>query len=582
MDQKGSFTQNIQEDENDGVMVVNGCRQQDDAPILSISDDDEGKYLVHLVLSEGIDLLIHPLSSLYVLLGLSGCFELKDANVCHLKISAITPPAWKGHLDNQMDLELLNLHDRYYARQAMVDNTVNKRACEFLKVIEKMSGEADVIKARERSREEECEELQVKCEAAMAEFDKNHAILALREKISSLTVDVKEHKGNLDRMMLERQKWAGYQVTLSTLESKVDSLKAKKAKLEAVEAYLRRLVGTLVSSAITYGRCRAYEQASNGFATAMFLWLDEFVADVVALIEALLSKKPPTLQKPTPLRIQMHVPSSQMATSSSASSSNPMSPPTDLVKPSPSLLQPLRQFIFAMGCNPTFCCTMVDNAVNKRACEFLQVIEKMRGEADVIKARERSREEECEELRVKCEAAMAEFDQNPAVLALREKISSLTADVKEHKGNLDRMMLESQKWAGYQVTLSTLESKVDSLEAEKARLEAVEASLRREVEELKQDRRDVVSKVVPYAAIELVHSDELGRLVGTLVSSAITYGRCRAYEQVAAMKEPFDLSKAKGYRSSYKKEHTQGLLAMILPLLRSLSWPVRSRMPQLY
>ncbi|GJV16644.1 hypothetical protein Tco_1361967 [Tanacetum coccineum] len=205
---------------------------------------------------------------------------------------------------------------------------------------------------------------------------------------------------------------------------------------------------------------------------------------------------------------------------------------------------------------------MVDNAVNRRAYEFLQVIEKMRGEADVIKARERSREEECVELRVKCEAAMVEFDQNPAVLVLREKISSLTADVKEHKGNLDRMMLESQKWTVYQVTLSTLESKVDSLEAEKVRLEAVEASLLREVEELKQDRRNVVSKVVPYATMELVHSDELGRLVGTLVSSAITYRRCRAYEQVAAMKEPFDLSKAKGYRSLYKKEHTQAIKAL--------------------
>nr|GEW46318.1 putative reverse transcriptase domain-containing protein [Tanacetum cinerariifolium] len=145
-----------------------------------------------------------------------------------------------------------------------------------------------------------------------------------------------------------------------------------------------------------------------------------------------------------------------------------------------------------------------DDEVNKRAREFLQVIKKMRGEADVIKARERSREEECKELRVKCEAAMKE----------------------EHK------------------------------EAEKARLEAVEASLHREVGELKQDKRDVVSKVLPYAAMELVHSDELGRLVGTLVFSAITYGCYRAYEQVATMKEPFNLSKAKGYRSSYKKEHT--------------------------
>nr|GEV11771.1 hypothetical protein [Tanacetum cinerariifolium] len=139
-----------------------------------------------------------------------------------------------------------------------------------------------------------------------------------------------------------------------------------------------------------------------------------------------------------------------------------------------------------------------------------EVIEKMSGGADVIKARERSRKEECEELRVKCEVAMAEFDQNH-----------------------------------------------NSLDTKKAKLEAVEASLCREVEELKRDRRDVVSKVIPYVSIELVHSDELGRLVGTLVSSAITYGRCRAYEQVAAMKEPFDLSKAKGYRSSYKNEDTQ-------------------------
>ncbi|GJY47502.1 hypothetical protein Tco_0436565 [Tanacetum coccineum] len=338
---------------------------KDDAPILSISDDDKG---------------------------LPDCFELKDANACHLRISAITPPAWKGHLDNQMDLELLDLHDHCYAWHAMVDNAFNRRACEFLQVIEKMRGEVDVIKARERSREEECEELRVKCEAAMAEFDQNLAVLVLREKISSLTADVKEHKGNLDRMMLESQKWAGYQVTLSTLKSKVDSLEAEKARLEAVEASFRReveefkqdrrdvvskvvpyavmelvhsdelgrLVGTLVSSAITYGRCKAYEQvaameepfdlskakgyrslykkehtqASNDFATAMFPWLDEFIADAAAPIKALLSKKPPTLQKPAPSRTQMHVPSSQKATPSYAPSSNPMSPPADLVKAS--------------------------------------------------------------------------------------------------------------------------------------------------------------------------------------------------------------------------------------------------------
>ncbi|GKF11018.1 hypothetical protein Tco_0048944, partial [Tanacetum coccineum] len=74
---------------------------KDDARFLSISDDDEG---------------------------LPDCFELKDANAYHLKISAITPTAWRGHLDNQMDLELLNLHDRCFTQQDVVDITFNRRA----------------------------------------------------------------------------------------------------------------------------------------------------------------------------------------------------------------------------------------------------------------------------------------------------------------------------------------------------------------------------------------------------------------------------------------------------------------------
>nr|GEY09530.1 hypothetical protein [Tanacetum cinerariifolium] len=59
--------------------------------------------------------------------------------------------------------------------------------------------------------------------------------------------------------------------------------------------------------------------------------------------------------------------------------------------------------------------------------------------------------------------------------------------------------------------------------------------------------------------MELVHSDDMGSFVGKLVSSAILYGRCRAYEQIADMKEPFDLSKVKSYRSSYNKDHNQAI-----------------------
>ncbi|GKF75583.1 hypothetical protein Tco_0225027, partial [Tanacetum coccineum] len=122
---------------------------------------------------------------------------------------------------------------------------------------------------------------------------------------------------------------------------------------------------------------------------------------------------------------------------------------------------------------------IVDNSINRRSRELLQVIKKMRGEFDVMRNRERVREEECKWLRVKCKVAMTEFEKNFAVVALREKISALSTEFKEHKLNLDMMMLESQK------------------------LEAVKVSLRKEVEELKQDRREVVSNFIPYAIMEL-------------------------------------------------------------------------------
>nr|GEV49087.1 putative ribonuclease H-like domain-containing protein [Tanacetum cinerariifolium] len=228
--------------------------------------------------------------------GLPDCFEPKGANACHLKNSVITLSAWKCHLDNQMDLELLDLHDCFYTWQVVVDNVVNRRAHEILQVIKKMSGEADVIKARKRSCEEECEGLRVKCEAAMAEFVQNPVVLALQENISSLTADLKQDRRDVVSKVLP---YAAMKLVHSD--------------------ELGRLLGNLVSSAITYGRCRAYEQvtamkdpfdiskakgycssyqkdhtqASNDFATATFPWLDEFVSAAITPIETLLSKKPP-------------------------------------------------------------------------------------------------------------------------------------------------------------------------------------------------------------------------------------------------------------------------------------------------
>ncbi|GJS84055.1 hypothetical protein Tco_0750596 [Tanacetum coccineum] len=201
----------------------------------------------------------------------------------------------------------------------------------------------------------------------------------------------------------------------------------------------------------------------------------------------------------------------------------------------------------------------------------------MKGECEVLKEKEKARDKECEEIKAKCEAAMEEFNKNPIVMVLCQNIMSLLAEVKEHKESMERMLLESQKWAGYQEYLTTLESKVGVLEVEKGRLEAAEALLRQELKAVKYDRAKVVSKVVPYVAIDLLQSDEMAMLVGKFVSSTIFYGRCAAFEEVADIKEPLDLAKVKGYMPSYKKEHTKGsndLSTATFPILiRSHSRP---------
>nr|GFA88209.1 hypothetical protein [Tanacetum cinerariifolium] len=208
-------------------------------------------------------------------------------------------------------------------------------------VIEKLRGEFDVMKDRERVREEECKELRAKCEVAMTEFEKNPTVVALREKISTLSTLVKEHKVSLNTILMESQKWVGYHQTLLTLESKVTSLEAKKASLKAVEVSIRKEVEELKQDRrdVVNGYRSSYKKdhtwASNDLATATFPWLDEFVADPPGRIEALLSKKPPSLQRCSPSRTQVPLPSSQRATPSLVLVFNPMSPPADVfvVKP---------------------------------------------------------------------------------------------------------------------------------------------------------------------------------------------------------------------------------------------------------
>ncbi|GJU27314.1 hypothetical protein Tco_1165935 [Tanacetum coccineum] len=268
---------------------------------------------------------------------LSDVPELQNVTACHLMISNITHPSWKGHLDNQVDTKLLDLHDRCYARKAVVDNAVNRRARELLKIVDQMKVECDVLKEKGNARDREYEELRLKCEAAMTEFDNNSTINVLRQKIKSLSDQVKEHKANMDWILLEIKKWVGYQENLATLESKVSSLEVEKGKLEATEASLYQevdelamLVGKLVSYVVFYGRCATFEEVAD-MKEPFNLEKVKVVADPSASVEALLSKKPQSLCRPTPTKTHAPAPSvpSQKATPSSAPVSKSLShPPT--------------------------------------------------------------------------------------------------------------------------------------------------------------------------------------------------------------------------------------------------------------
>ncbi|GJT69507.1 hypothetical protein Tco_1028793 [Tanacetum coccineum] len=53
------------------------------------------------------------------------------------------------------------------------------------------------------------------------------------------------------------------------------------------------------------------------------------------------------------------------------------------------------------------------------------------------------------------------------------------------------------------------------------------------------------------------HLSSMGDCHAYEESCKVFYGRCHTFEEVAKMKDPFDITKVKGYRSSYKQEHTK-------------------------
>ncbi|GKB44674.1 hypothetical protein Tco_0889616 [Tanacetum coccineum] len=65
-----------------------------------------------------------------------------------------------------------------------------------------------------------------------------------------------------------------------------------------------------------------------------------------------------------------------------------------------------------------------------------------------------------------------------------------------------------------------------------------------------------VIKHIPIG-VELAHSDEMGRYVAQLVKATIIHGRCTAFEEVATLKEPFELTKMSGYCPFSKKDYAK-------------------------
>ncbi|GJW17084.1 hypothetical protein Tco_0024520, partial [Tanacetum coccineum] len=161
------------------------------------------------------------------------------------------------------------------------------------------------------------------------------------------------------------------------------------------------------------------------------------------------------------------------------------------------------------------------------------------------------------ELERKCNEALQDLDKNPLVSDMRAEIKTLQGQVDGLHSEYGKLILEEKKWINYEHTLSSLRAKIEGIESERERLKSSEIQLLQEIDSLKQDRADVVSKVIPNAAMKLVRSDDLGVLIAKLVRSSIIYGRCQAFEEVAAMQEPFVLEKMSGYQPSSKEEYDQ-------------------------
>nr|GEX70534.1 hypothetical protein [Tanacetum cinerariifolium] len=156
----------------------------------------------------------------------------------------------------------------------------------------------------------------------------------------------------------------------------------------------------------------------------------------------------------------------------------------------------------------------------KRSRELISILYKAKTSYDVIRARELDKDRAYAELERKYNEALKDLDKNPLVSDMRAEIKALQGQVDGLPSEYNMLILEEKN-------------------------------------SLKQYRAAVVYKVIPDAAMKLIRSDDLDVLIAKLVRSSIIYGRCQAFEEFAAMEDPFVLEKISGYRPSLKEEYDQ-------------------------
>ncbi|GJS94025.1 hypothetical protein Tco_0800993 [Tanacetum coccineum] len=192
---------------------------------------------------------------------------------------------------------------------------------------------------------------------------------------------------------------------------------------------------------------------------------------------------------------------------------------------------------------------VLDNILNGRTRELIFALHKARASYDTMRERDIKKDKVYAELEKKCNEALQDLDKNPLVFDMRVEIETL-----------------------------------QSLGSEGKRLKASEIQLLQQVDSLRQDRTVVVSRVIPDAAIKLIHSDEIGVLIARLVKSSIIYGRCTTFEEVAELKKPLVLEETPGYRPSSKEEYDRAgndLADASYPFLAELTADPHAFMEQL-